>query len=87
MKKELKQLLLVDLGARLAYGIFVKDKIDEKSIYTMDYHPLVDNCKPYLRPLASMTEEERDRLRSLDGFIQIDIHGLINNLKQAMKDE
>lgn len=57
-----KQLLLKDLCARLPYGIFVYDEIDNKSIYTISYHPHIDNCKPYLRPMSNMTEEEENEL-------------------------
>lgn len=59
MKKDKKiELLLTDLCARLPYGIFVKDEVDDKAIYTIDYHPHLRNCKPYLRPISSMTEKE-----------------------------
>ena len=44
----------------LPYGIFVYDEIDNKSIYTISYHPHIDNCKPYLRPMSSMTEKEEN---------------------------
>ena len=63
-----KHLLLKDLCARLPYGIFVYDKIDNKSIYTISYHPHIDNCKPYLRPMSSMTEEERIKIAVLSKF-------------------
>ena len=56
-----KELLYRDLFARLPYGIFVEDNIvsTEPVIYTMDFHPNYFNCKPYLRPMSSMIEEER----------------------------
>lgn len=64
MTQEEKQLLLKDLCARLPYGIFVKENResldDSPTIYTFDYHPCIDNCKPYLRPMSSMTEEEEE---------------------------
>lgn len=63
MTQEEKQLLLQDLCARLPYGIFVKDgrnKLDDDPvIYTADYHPCINDCKPFLRPMSSMTEEEK----------------------------
>lgn len=63
MTQEEKNLLLKDLCARLPYGIFVKENResldDSPTIYTLDYHPCIDNCKPYLRPMSSMTEEEK----------------------------
>ena len=69
MTQEEKQLLLIDLCARLPYGVKVK-------FYSMEYpygsepviltvHLLKDrweniyDVKPYLRPMSSMTEEER----------------------------
>lgn len=63
MTNEEKQLLLKDLCARLPYGIFVKENRDSLDdgpvIYTFDYHPYIFSCKPYLRPMESMTEEEK----------------------------
>ena len=66
MQTEEKNLLLRDLCARLPYGVFVEEnrtKLDPGPvIYTYDYHPCIDNCKPYLRPMSSMTEEEREEV-------------------------
>jgi len=85
MTQEKKQLLLIDISARLPYGVlcdFVYNighpqkllsvSLDEKYQIHLDsdeyvfgsgksYSPsetIVDNIKPYLRPLSSMTEEE-----------------------------
>lgn len=62
MQTEEKNLLLRDLCARLPYGVFVEEnrtKLDPGPvIYIYDYHPCIDNCKPYLRPMSSMTEDE-----------------------------
>lgn len=88
MKPEDKQLLLKDLNARLPYGvkvatrnpaaeigvvsgISIKGKI---SVSTKDAD-IVFECtevKPYLRPMSSMTEEER--IESLE-FAWIDDYG------------
>jgi len=77
MTQEEKELLLKDLCARLPYGIFVKENReylddiptiytdDSPTIYTFDYHPCIDNCKPYLRPMSSMTEEEKGEYKKL----------------------
>lgn len=71
MTQEQKELLLKDLSARLFYGIFVKENResldDNLIIYTLDYHPCIDNCKPYLRPMSSMTDEEKNELLQLMG--------------------
>ena len=69
MTQEEKQLLLKDLCARLFYG--VKFQGEDSKVYTLNaanYFALqVENVvfKPYLRPLSSMTEEEREEFRTL----------------------
>ena len=73
MTQEEKQLLLKDLCARLPYGVRVKSRRRKSvtlSLYVMtDFH-LGCSIKPYLRPMSSMTEEERLELSMLtnDGF-------------------
>ena len=78
MTQEEKQLLLKDLCARLPYGVKVeltkyKQKcllcgIDGEDLYlNIDSDPfsLGDfDIKPYLRPMSSMTEEEKKELKS-----------------------
>lgn len=72
MKQEEKDLLLKDLCARLPYGIICNDlrhgdsKITEidvvaETIYCDDFDEdiKIENCKPYLRPVSTMTEEEK----------------------------
>jgi hypothetical protein len=79
MKQEEKELLLKDLSSRLSYGvkIFVDDKIE-----TLDGLNILDNVieygtilscdieevKPYLFPLSSMTEEQWIDLKEYSGF-------------------
>jgi hypothetical protein len=62
MTQEQKELLIKDLCGRLYYGIFVEENRDSLDkgpvVYTIDYHPYINDCKPYLRPMESMTEEE-----------------------------
>ena len=76
MKQEEKELLLKDLSSRLSYG--VKIFVDEK-VETLDGLNILDNVieygiflscdieevKPYLFPLSSMTEEQRKEYTSL----------------------
>lgn len=76
MKEEEKQLLLEDLSARLPYEVNIQVYIDgvgyfDEPIWTVDndghFHVndrRIDNIKPYLRPLYSMTEEELEEFRS-----------------------
>ena len=73
MNKEDKELLLKDLSARLPYNVKVKvecgdvpygptvlSKLDiKRKVALFDFEVRIENCKPYLRPMSSMTEEER----------------------------
>lgn len=99
MTKEQKQLLLVDLCSRLPYGVICEDirhgdsvitEIDVKNklayLFDVDEYIKIDNIKPYLRPMSSMTEEEKEELSHYDNAIQradffyshhIDCRGLI----------
>ena len=71
MNEQEKQLLLKDLCARLPYGVMVDRlgvphkvlsiKTDSIEIDRGEYMPApyyLDEIKPYLRPMSSMTEEE-----------------------------
>ncbi len=71
MKKEDKELLLKDLSARLYYKptVLLSGRehcilcgIDGDEVYLdVDSDPFsVESIKPYLRPLSSMTEEEKE---------------------------
>ena len=78
MTQEEKDLLLKDLCARLPYGVKVLvDYIDESNVndtlnclhiielknYTGDDSLI--NIKPYLRPMSSITEEEKKEMHDL----------------------
>ena len=76
MTKEEKQLLLKDLCARLPYNVKVKvecgdipyaptilSKLDiKRKVALFNFEVKIENCKPYLRPMSSMTEEEKEEL-------------------------
>ena len=77
MTQEDKNLLLKDLFARLLYNPFVRVgnnpnpfKINHRLMWTLQYgnnktiEDLFKNIKPYLRPMSSMTEEEKMIQRS-----------------------
>lgn len=83
MAQEDKQLLLIDLCARLPYGVKVllpeiRQDIatlvgkDDKC-FTVSYDKSIIHCpfgieiKPYLRPMSSMTEEEVNEYNELCG--------------------
>ena len=66
MTQEEKDLLLQDLCARLPYGVILNccdtvgeklTAIDENGLINHDYD--IDEVKPYLFPLSSMTEEKK----------------------------
>ena len=72
MAQEEKQLLLKDLCARLPYNIICSTTFGDCSVLYVDiqegtiYIPCnewVYYFKPYLRPMSSMTEEEKEELR------------------------
>ena len=73
MTQEEKQILLKDLCSRLPYGVYVhfsntnideiltSIEIDEENINKTRHNGKGNHCKviPYLRPMSSMTEEEK----------------------------
>lgn len=72
MTQEDKQLLLQDLCARLPYKVRVNyggyEGCDCKlTLTTLQDFPTED-LKPYLRPMSSMTEEERKEYKHLVAF-------------------
>ena len=83
MKQEEKDLLIKDLCARLPYGVKGLYYSTIMSLHMVDpfdnYHPLycvtksgseyigIDEFKPYLFPMSSMTEEQR---KEYDGLCE-----------------
>ena len=72
MKQEDKELLLKDLSARLPYGVMISydngDIIEDRELGLGTLHDFMFNnakIKPYLRPMSSMTKEEKIRYKSL----------------------
>lgn len=71
-----KELLIRDLCARLPYGVIVHLEYDENTSVTREmgmgslHDIMFDSAegKPYLRPLSSMTEEERDEFEFKTDF-------------------
>lgn len=81
MKEEHKQLLLRDLCARLPYKVRVEIE-DEPGIPVVlewDHLNFAINwewvIKPYLRPLSSITDEEKEELELLCDGLDIDDEG------------
>ena len=111
MTQEEKQLLLIDLCARLPYGVMVSVQGGEFDSYKYPYqltavskfgfdsfckvyHPIfipfgapkVEDFKPYLRPMSSMTEEEFEDLKSYSGLIysQLDLASYQNGTYKCL---
>ena len=81
-----KQLLLKDLCARLPYGVIIKNKYshirynfnslvkDEDGEYLIDGVARLDEIEIYLRPMSSMTDDEKKEyedcfiVRERDGY-------------------
>ena len=60
MTQEDKELLLKDLCARLPYKMVVTDGVEDYVLTTPFLYRYIEmGCRPYLRPMSSMTEEER----------------------------
>ena len=76
MTQEEKQLLLIDLCARLPYGVrmnvirsnvievatYISPLNDEIWVNDAGAYVDVEEVRPYLRPMSSMTKEEREDL-------------------------
>ena len=60
MTQEEKQLLLKDLCARLPYKVVVTDGVEDYLLTSPFLYRYIEmGCRPYLRPMSSMTEEEK----------------------------
>lgn len=75
MTQEEKKLLLTDLCARLPYNLCIRTYYKDDVYGDIILHKIsdtrvndlykIENCKPYLRPMSNMTEEEKEELLSL----------------------
>ena len=85
MTQEEKQLLLKDLCARLPYGVKVRryvhvtptDAIESIEVFNpywlSELYSEEAEFKPYLRPMSSMTEEEKEEMKEV---IEIELTAL-----------
>lgn len=95
MKQEEKDLLLADLSARLQYHVVLHfdDKVQQDDEYLYGFREnagkylindayYIEEVKPYLRPLSSMTDEERDILHGLASDMANDWFDAEDNLSK-----
>ena len=95
---EKKQLLLIDLCARLPYGVNITDGLHIITLKVMiDTAPATlaqfihsKSLKYYLRPMSSMTEEEKKEYNILTPIVEVvfpcDAYPLIDWLNKKMFD-
>ena len=95
MTQEEKQLLLIDLCARLPYGVNFQSGINNESSFKITAGEWwegererityilshIQEFKYYLRPMSSMTEEEREE------WLLIDIETHLDNGAQVLNGE
>ena len=86
MTKEEKQILLIDLSARLPYNVkcrVVWDDTSDKILTPVELFGFemnaISEINPYLRPMSSMTEEERRYLLEELGFDEDLENGELND--------
>lgn len=92
MTQEEKSLLLKDLCARLSYRIkgiitynksnttFTVEGIDNNILHLSDTEECyVEDFKPYLRPMSSMTKEERQEMEKTIGSNPIEPFGTLTD--------
>ena len=86
MKQEHREVLFKDLCTRLAYGVRYKvDGYDNHhyilckiSIDTVDNDFPIEKVKPYLFPLSSMSEEEKEEYCQLQQRVIYNSKGVVN---------
>lgn len=95
MTQKEKQLLLIDLCARLPYNVIIRctdSDTNYKCFLTTDILHEIQNgyeyydYKPYLRPMSSMTEEEFEDLKSYSGlkYEQLDLASFQNGTHKCL---
>lgn len=96
MTQEEKQLLLVDLSARLPYGVkvqttFINQKTKKRSdigidiLTTTEISLLIDGFeehKPFLYPMSSMTKEQKIMIRALQDMGLLYYHLIIEHYNE-----
>ena len=91
MTNEEKRLLFKVLCGMLPYGVMVENVLNHEVFDLSKYlHCLpaaLENFKPYLRPMSSMTEEEKREVRELgvsdDGAFHNDVYDVGTSMEEA----
>ena len=91
MTNEEKRLLFKVLCGMLPYGVMVENVLNHEVFDLSKYlHCLpaaLENFKPYLRPMSSMTEEEKREVSELgvsdDGAFHNDVYDVGTSMEEA----
>ena len=87
MTREEKDFLLKDLCARLPYHVIVEYRGANVDLTQYARSVKLENCKPYLRPMSSMTQEEIDEYDAeLDKDMDIVINGSLDKDRHITSD-
>lgn len=86
MGKKDKELLFQDLCGRLPYGVIIEG-LEHPEIMTIKHLAIIsvmstEPYKPYLRPMSSMTEEERKEYKHIAPRIVIEDGIRLPNINQ-----
>jgi hypothetical protein len=92
MAQENKELLLIDLSARLPYDpiVYVDENLPRLKLgaatRVWEYVAVDKPCKPYLRPMSSMTKEEFESLKEYSGlkYEQLDLESYQNGTYKCL---
>ena len=95
MTQKERKLLFVDLSARLPYEVYAEtiNELGETNVNRIspDNIKFVSSgwfkeCKPYLRPMSSMTEEEFEKLKEHSGlkYEQLDLASYQNGTYKCL---
>lgn len=70
MTQEEKDLLIIDLCGRIPYGLICKSNSYKNILFNSSHISLIESeeIKPYLRPMSSMTEEEKKEFIHYAGY-------------------
>ena len=94
-QEEEKRLLIKDLCPRLAYGVTyyydTKNVVTPKQILSLtEINNILlgigDNIKPYLRPMSSMTDEEKKVVCSMNTISDTELNERLNYQKMYVQN-
>lgn len=81
MTQEEEKLLLKDICARLPYGVMLNINGYDRMLMPCDIDLIsIDKiqCKPYLRPMSIMTEEEKEVVCSMNMISDTELNDRLN---------